>query len=735
MIEMVKVEAGSFKMGGGDLKDRPDALPVHTVTITRDFWIAREPIKYELFARFCREELGTEPDAENLLGYVVGISWHDADRFCAWLSAKTGLPYRLPTEAEWEYCARNSRRFGIDRMCDMNIREWCFDWYDAYSPEEQADPAGPDSGMFKVVRGGFLDNPAKFNAYYLDVWARGSLPPHYRHFPGDPNDFGRHNVGFRVVQAEPVQTNGKNVVIPLSLHVRQHRPRTEITTDKPYFRKRRLFPIPPDTASPEAVRAFGLNPLLRHHNHSPGFDVAPNGDLIVSIYSSYHEYDPEVGLMGARLRYGADEWEMPDIWLNAVGVNDHAPLLFTDRDGTIYHFWGWPQLDNAFPFQFVYSKDSGATWSPVQFPKFADRAEKVASQPINTVVHAEDGWYYVPCDVQGESASILWRSIDLINWEVPRGKTAGRHSAVVELKDGRLLAIGGKNTSIYGYMPQAISTDKGDSWTVSKTPFPAMSSGQRPCVIRLQSGRLLYCGDFQNKQGNRPPGAAEDQWGSFVAYSEDEGATWKIKKLWGTQHKKQDPAQLGGAHTLGYSVCRQSPDGLIHVITSNNRPCLHLCFNEAWLLADTDGICPSDEELMREDTVEISNVTTYQERYADGGVKCVYSGGTAPDGRFLLHGEEKWYYPSGELMTEARYQFGRRVGAYTHYSPEGRKIWEWEYLDDHVSLYKTYYTNGGLRTVGRYRNRIAEGWAERYEPDGKLAARALFENGEIVKVE
>ena len=37
MIEMVKVEAGSFKMGGGDLKDRPDALPVHTVTITRDF--------------------------------------------------------------------------------------------------------------------------------------------------------------------------------------------------------------------------------------------------------------------------------------------------------------------------------------------------------------------------------------------------------------------------------------------------------------------------------------------------------------------------------------------------------------------------------------------------------------------------------------------------------------------------------------------------------------------------
>ena len=735
LIDTVRVEAGSFKMGGGDWKDRPDGLPVHTVTISKDFQIAREPVKYELFARFYQEEYGQDPDVESYLGYVIGVSWYEAERFCAWLSVTTGLPYRLPTEAEWEYCARNSRRLGIDRMCDMHLREWCFDWYDSYSTEDQVDPAGPDSGMFKVVRGGFLDNPAKFNTYHLEVWARASLPPNYRHFPGDPNVFGRHNVGFRVVQGEPVRTNGKTALIPLSLHVRQHRPPAQVTSVKPYFRKRYLFPIPPDTASSEAIQAFGLNPLLRHHNHSPGFDVAPNGDLIVSFYSSYHEYDPEVGLMGARLRYGADEWEMPDIWLNAAGVNEHAPLLFTDRDGTIYHFWGWPQLDNAFPFQYVYSKDSGATWSEVQFPRFTQKAEKVASQPVNTVIHAQDGYYYVPCDVQGESSTILWRSKDLVNWEVPHGKTAGRHSTVVELKDGRLLAVGGKNTSIDGFMPQAVSADRGDTWQVSRTPFPALSSGQRPCIIRLQSGRLLYCGDFQNKQGSRPPGASADQWGSFVACSEDEGETWTIKKLWGTQPKKQDPAQLGGAHTLGYSVCRQSPDGLIHIITSNNRPCLHLCFNEAWLLADTDGSVPSDAELMQETAAEIDSVITYTETYPSGELKCVYSGGTAPDGRFLLHGEEKWYYPSGALMTEAQYHYGRRVGTYTHYSPEGSKIWEWEYLDANTAVYKTYYSNGQLRTAGRYQNRIAHGWAEHFTPDGKLAARVLFEDGKVVRVE
>lgn len=464
---------------------------------------------------------------------------------------------------------------------------------------------------------------------------RASLPPNYRHYREDKhNNFGRHNIGFRVVQGKPAKTNGKKFVAPISVNVKQNKPRSQVTTDAPYFRKRYLFPNPPDNASSEAIYMMGLNPLLRHHNHSPGFDVAPNGDLIVSIYSSYHEYDAEVGLMGARLKYGADEWEMPDIFCNSVGINDHAPLIYTDDDGTIYHFWGWPQLENSFPFQYIYSKDSGATWSMVQFPKFNAIAEQVVPQPINSVVRAKDGYYYVACDVKGESASVLWRSKDLVNWEVPKGKTAGRHSTVVELKDGRLLAMGGKNSDIDGYMPKAISSDRGNSWEVSKTPFPALSSGQRPCIIRLKSGRLFMCGDFQNKQGQRPKDATDDQWGSYVAYSEDEGETWKIKKLWGTQHKKQNHDQLGGAHTIGYSVCRQSQDGLIHVITSNTHPCLHLCFNEAWLLADTDDVFPDDEQLMKNEVTKIEQIETVTERYENGNIKCTYSGGIADDGRF-----------------------------------------------------------------------------------------------------
>lgn len=735
-IKMIQVNADTFKMGGGDIKYRPDALPVHVVNITNDFCIAEEPIKYDLYERFYTEKYNESPDVENYKGFVVGISWYEADEFCRWLSEKTGVLYRLPIEAEWEYCARNSKELGIDRMCDLNMREWCFDWYDVYLEDEQTDPAGPDSGLFKVVRGGFLDNPSRYNTYNLDVWTRASLPPNYRHYREDKyNEFGRHNIGFRVVQGKPVETNGKNPFLPISLSVKQNNPVSKISSATPYFRKRKLFPTPPDNASSEEINAMGLNPLLRHHNHSPGFDVAPNGDLIVSIYSSYHEYDAEVGLMAARLRYGADEWDMPDIFLNPVGVNDHAPLIFTDDDGTMYHIWGWPQLDNAFPFQYVYSKDSGATWSMVQFPKFIEKAERVVRQPINSVIHGKDGYYYVACDASEGSVSVLWRTKDWVHWENPKGRTAGRHSTVVELKDGRLLAMGGKNSNIDGYMPQAISADKGDSWEVSKSPFPACTSGQRPCIIRLKSGRLFMCGDFQNKQGERPQNATDDQWGSYAAYSEDEGQTWKIKKLWGTQNKKHNPELLGGAHTIGYSVCRQSLDGLIHIITSNTHPCLHLCFNEAWLLADTDDVFPDDEKLMEDTSFSIDKIESYTEKYENGNTKCTYSGGIVSDGRFLLHGEEKWFYPTGELMTVCAYEMGKRIGQYVYYDISGDKIWEWDYLADNIAVYKTYHKNNILKSIGRYRNRAAEGWAETYSRDGKLVSKVLFNDGKIVKIE
>lgn len=736
-MKMIAVEAGSFKMGGGDWDQRPDAMPVHKVCLTRSYYISEEPVRGEVYRRFYRETYGKEPDIAEYRGFVQGISWYEAAAFCEWLGEKEGISCHLPTEAEWEYAARNARRLGIDRMCDMYMREWCYDWYEEYTDTDAQDPAGAASGLNKSVRGGYLDNPARYNEFQQEPWMRGALPPSYRHYPQDrENTFGVHPVGLRVVYGKLPEPDGIHPASQVCLNVHQESTQfAEIAPDekKPYFRKRYLFPTPPDNSDGECIRGVGFSPLFRHHHHSPALEVAENGDLIFTVYSTYHEYDAESGLAGARLRFGADQWEMPDIFINPVGVNDHAPSLFRDKDGTLYHFWGWQQLDNSFPFQYIYSRDNGATWSAVQFPLFRQKAERVVRQPVNTCIRAKDGTFYVTSDSAEGSCSVLWRSRDnLATWENPKGRTAGRHTTAVELLDGRLLAMGGKHCSIHGYMPRAISNDGGDTWTVTKTPFPALGSGQRPCIIRLQSGKLFQCGDFQDKKGKRPEGVT--RYGCYGAWSEDEGETWTIRKLWGTQPFKKSKTEFSGADILGYCVCRQAPNGLIHIVTSNTRPLLHLEFNEKWLTEHEEEM-PECVNIMASSAMECcGEIKRISEYYDNGQLRCEWGGAVADDGRFLLEGQEKSYYADGTLMTEGAYHLGRRVGNYIMYSPDGTRKWKWEYPSESVEIYTSYYEDGkSVKCRSQFRGRMADGLAQTYGRDGSVKSELLFEQGVMIR--
>ncbi|MGI5900147.1 MAG: SUMF1/EgtB/PvdO family nonheme iron enzyme [Christensenellales bacterium] len=727
-IKMMKVPAATFMMGGGEIHSSPDGLPVHEVNLS-SFSVAHEPVSAELFDEFYKQTYGRSFAFEGVFGFATGMTWHEAEAFCRWLSEKEGENYRLPTEAEWEYCARNSRALNIDRMCDLNLREWCYDWYEPYPQGEDGaevkDPAGPDSGLNKIIRGGFLDNPVNYNAWTGDVWLRCALPPAFGADQQDhKNPFGRHNIGFRVVKAPAAKPHAKRAMLfSFPPCVRQENPVPAFSSEKPYFRKRHLLPAPPDNASHEDIVTAGLDPLFRNHHHSPGFAAAPNGDLLVSIYSTYHEYDAESGLAWVRLPFGCDEWEEPEMIINAVGVNDHAPSMFTDDDGAVYHFWGWPKYESAHPFQYVKSTDSCETFEPVVFPKFTEKAEHVVAQPVNTAFKAKDGYYYLTCDSDVGASSVLWRSKDLINWENPKGRTAGRHSTAVELKGGGILAMGGKNSDIDGYMPKAVSYDGGDTWEVSKTPFAALSSGQRPCIIRLKSGLLMMCGDFQNKQGERP--AAEERWGSYVAYSSDEGENWTIKSLWGAQHRKKQPHLFGGASTIGYSVSRQSPDGLIHIIATNVHPCLHFTFNEAWLLAP-ESACPGDEVLLKSSAREMLEVQEYKEYYKNGQLKCEYSAGMADDGRFLLHGQAVWRYENGGIKQKGGYSLGKRTGEHSRFDQEGKLLSSREYLPDGSSVAKTYYPNHAIRSIAHYKGSFAHGEAKLFSPQGKLISSKVF---------
>jgi formylglycine-generating enzyme required for sulfatase activity len=122
--EMVVVPSGSFTMGEGGKYRQIDEGPQHVETISRPFAIGKFHVTVDQFAAFVRE-VQYEGSSKCLIhgkgvvgswqnpGFaqdgshpVVCVNWDDTNAYVDWLAKKTGKPYRLLSEAEWEYAAR-----------------------------------------------------------------------------------------------------------------------------------------------------------------------------------------------------------------------------------------------------------------------------------------------------------------------------------------------------------------------------------------------------------------------------------------------------------------------------------------------------------------------------------------------------------------------------------------------------------------------------------------------------
>ena len=635
-IPTVEIPAGSFYMGGTGEGEDFDEAPVHKVTISRPFRMGQTEVtnaQFEAFRPEHRAYRGKNGLSSGDDEAVTFVSYHDAVAFCEWLSQKEGKTYRLPTEAEWEYACRagtyydfytgdglpeNYRKhqqttrdyaavslrvgqtppnaFGLYDM-HGNVEEWCLDWYGPYSAEEQTDPAGYATGFYRVTRGGSHNTPDK----YLRSANRMAMIPEDKHAL----------TGFRVVQAEyPSQPT----LIDETPHRHANAVRQQAFTwskndTTPFFTAPVPYVITPACGSSE--------PFFRH-NHQPAITWCDNGDLLAAWFSADEENGRGMVVLASRLRAGSDQWEEASLFFKVPDRNMTGLALFNDGEGRLYHLNGveaagdWQNLAMALRV----STDNGATWSA---PRLIAPEHTKRHQIIAGTIRTREGWLIQACDAgpgSHDGAAIHISKDGGATWHDPwdgaplpdfheggSGSTiAGIHAGVVQLADGSLMALA-RGNSIEDEqgrlrMPMSLSKDGGKTWEYHASEFPPIDGGQRLVFTRLKEGPLLLISFTdhplrtpENERGMLFPDRAGNNYrgyGLYAALSFDEGKTWPVRKLLTDGETR---FLNGGAWTRfflmnqthaeprGYMAATQTPDGMIHLVSSR----LYYRFNLAWL--------------------------------------------------------------------------------------------------------------------------------------------------------
>ncbi len=638
----VKIPAGTFLMGSAN--GEADERPVRPVTVSA-FAMSVTPVTNAQYERFRPEHRAARAWEDRVAGddeACTHVSHQDAMDYCAWLSAKTGETFRLPTEAEWEYACRAGgeadyaygdalpegygvcQQDGLDiRPCPLTVgqtppnafvltdmhglvEEWCLDWYAPYPKDAGSDPGGCADGLYRVTRGGSVYADA---AHLRSARRMAALPQ------------SRNAVtGFRVVRSDvtpsfhsvPGRTEAWRVRSP------QAAARVAPSTAEPLFLPPLAYVLPP--RDPEIP--------FYPHNHVPTLCELGDGDLLAAWFSTRKECGREMVVLASRFRKDRGAWSEADLFFKVPGRNMSCAALLRGAGGRIYHFNGIGIGSTEENLMLVVraSDDDGETWTR---PRPVD-GRYTSHKPINQPSLDTEGRLLVPCDTYTKHGSaqgmgsVLYRGDPdgerfeertsyglqkenfLKNGECA-GWIAGVHGAVLARSDGSLYALGRSQCifdghTVEGRMPVSVSEDGGRLWRYAPSPFPPIGSGQRHALLRLREGPVVMFsftdslraqrrGDARGLELTDGAGSVIRGFGLYAAMSFDEGETWPVQRLItpGGPAREWDigasmnAALLDDTHgqPAGYMQAVQAADGVIHLISSR----LHYRLNLAWLLS------------------------------------------------------------------------------------------------------------------------------------------------------
>ncbi len=533
-MDLVWIPGGSFLMGRAPLERdaHDDEAPQHGVTLTQGFWMGMREVTQAQW----RAVMGTTPWAGKK--YVVEgpdmpavhVSWDDAQDFAKRLGELTGKAFRLPTEAEWERACRadtttrfywgddagisdidenawwkrnvltteekHARPVGTKKanpwgLCDMagNVFEWCADWYAPYPAGPVADPAGPETGKQKVVRGGS----------WMTIAGNGRSARRGHDAPGSAYE----DLGFRLVASPP-----------------------------PVARDAGLGFVNVFTAGENGVDTYRI----------PAIVAAPDGSLLVFCEArkeSIADASPTDMILRRSLDGGRTWLPVQTI---ARGTGSEAlmnPCPVVDREtGMILLFFinANARGDNRNRHLLAQSADNGVTWSE------AVDAEPLISGYLDTFVsgpcagiQARSGRLIIPgyAGPFDEETKAGFRSRVLYSDDHGKSWTMGAslteftdESTAVELGDGKIM-LNARGDMGTGCRAVALSGDGGATWSKLRWD-PALN--ECPCqasLFRYDGSRIL----FANPDNTGEAFGVVERSKMTVRLSRDEGKTWPVKKL------------------------------------------------------------------------------------------------------------------------------------------------------------------------------------------------------------